>query len=595
MRKLFSKHIEIAWLKKAENAIGKFSIGESWLFYILATVMIASSLFIINKVNNQFSVTIPSHGGTIAEGIVGSPRFINPLLAISDADRDLSSLVFSGLLRANADGTLAPDLAEKYEISSDGLVYTVTLKKNAQFQDGEPLTVDDVIFTIEKTKDPDIKSPRRAEWDRVTVEKVSENVVSFHLPKPYYPFVENLTLGIIPKNLWKNETVEEFTFSLKNINPIGSGPFKIDKIIKNNKGIPTEYDLVAFSKYASGEPYLKNIKVKLYPNEQDMLNAWRNGDIDSIGGISPSETGSLSDTGANIKLLTLPRVYGVFFNQNQASVFTEKAVRVALDEAVDKDMLLKKVLYGYGSALNGPLPSDTFNLNNAPYSTSDQNASTTTDRIAKAKDILAKAGWALNKETGTLEKKTKTKKSTTVNTLSFSISTPNIPELKEVAEFVSNTWNALGAKTDVKLFELSDLSQNVIRPRKYDALLFGQVIGRNPDLFAFWHSSQRNDPGYNIALYANNTVDKLLNDAREAKNQDDQYNIVKKIYDEINKDVPAIFLYSPDYIYVLPNNIKGFKSGFIASPSERFAGIANWYINESKVWKIFAPKTSTNN
>ena len=250
MRKLFSKHIEIAWLKKAENAIGKFSIGESWLFYILATVMVASSLFIINKVNNLFSVTIPSHGGTIAEGIVGSPRFINPLLAISDADRDLSSLVFSGLLRANADGTLAPDLAEKYEISPDGLVYTVTLKNNVQFQDGEPLTVDDVIFTIEKTKDPDIKSPMRAEWDRVTVEKVSENVVSFHLPKPYYPFVENLTLGIIPKNLWKNETVEEFTFSLKNINPIGSGPFKIDKIIKNNKGIPTEYDLVAFSKYA---------------------------------------------------------------------------------------------------------------------------------------------------------------------------------------------------------------------------------------------------------------------------------------------------------------------------------------------------------
>jgi peptide/nickel transport system substrate-binding protein len=590
MKDFFRKQIHIPGLNRAEAAIQKFTIGERWLFYTLAAIMVGSGLLLIVKVGNLFSVTIPAHGGTFIEGIVGSPRFINPLLAVSDADRDLSALVFSGLLRANTDGALVPDLAEKYEISPDGLTYTVTIKNNARFHDGEPLTADDVIFTIEKARDPAIKSIKRAEWEGVTAEKVNDRVVTFHLLKPYYPFIENLTLGIIPKHLWKDGSAEEFSFSLKNINPVGSGPFKINKIVKNDKGIPTEYALVSFSKYASGEPYLNNIYIKLYPSEQDLLNAWKWGNIDSMGGISPNKTDSLNNAGAKIETLKLPRVYGVFLNQNQAAIFADKAVRRALDEAVDKNKLVKNVLHGYGSVLDGPLPLDVLGASGQSDANDSQRAASSTDRIAKARNMLAKAGWALNKNTNVLEKIVKTKKGNTVSTLSFSISAPNVPELKEAADFVSDSWNALGAKTEVKLFELSDLSQNVIRPRKYDALLFGQVIGRNPDMFAFWHSSQRNDPGYNIALYANSKVDKLLNDAREVRNQDDQDAIVKKIYSEINNDTPAIFLYTPDYLYVIPKDMKGFKGGFIASPPERFADIASWYTKEDRVWKIFAPQ-----
>lgn len=590
MTSLFKKHIHIPLLKRAENAIKKFTLGERWLFYILSFIMVASSLMLLNKVSNYFSVTIPSRGGTLNEGLVGSPRFINPLLAVSDADRDLSALVFSGLLRANTNGTLEPDVAEKYEISPDGLTYTVTIKNNARFQDGEPLTADDIIFTIEKAKDPYIKSGKRAEWEGVTVEKINDNVVTFHLSKSYYPFIENLTLGIIPKHLWKSETAEEFSFSLKNINPVGSGPFKINNVIKNDKGIPTEYDLVSFSKYTGGEPYLKNIHIKLYPSERELFNAWDKGDISSMGSISPDETDILIKSGAKIETLKLPRVYGVFLNQNQAGIFTDKAVRTALDQAIDKETLVKNVLRGYGSTLNGPLPLDILGLADQSDLKSNLSSASSTNKIDIARKILAKAGWIPNKDTGILEKSVKTKKGTAVSILSFSISAPNIPELKEAAEFVSQSWNTLGAKTEVKLFELSDLSQNIIRPRKYDALLFGQVIGRNPDLFAFWHSSQRNDPGYNIALYANSKVDKLLNDAREVQNQKDQDVIIKKIYSEINNDTPAIFLYTPDYLYVLPKNIKGFESGFIASPSERFADIAKWYMEEDRVWSIFAPQ-----
>lgn len=599
MKNILKKHIDVPVLNRAENAIAKFTIGERFLFYIFAAVMVFTGLLLLSKASDFFSVTIPTHGGSISEGIVGSPRFINPLLAISDADRDLSALVFSGLLRADTDGTLTPDLAEKYEISPDGLTYTVTLRNDAKFQDGTPLTADDVIFTIQKAQDPDIKSSKRAEWEGVTVEKVSDYVIKFHLPRAYYPFIENLTLGIIPKHLWTEENAEEFTFSLKNINPVGAGPFKIKNVVKNDKGIPTEYDLVSFSQYVGGEPYIKNVRIKLYPSEEEMLSAWKKGEVDSMGGISPEEAPSLISAGAKIETLKLPRVYGVFLNQNQAPIFTDKTVRQALDMVVDKDKLVKDVLQGYGSVLYGPLPQSILGTSE-PVSSSttvifNQSASST-DPITKARNLLAKSGWILNKTTNILEKTVKTKKGTTVTPLEFSISAPNIPELKDAANFVSESWNALGAKTDVKLFELSDLSQNVIRPRKYDTLLFGQIIGRNPDLFAFWDSSQRNDPGYNIALYANSKVDKLLADARAVQNQDAQNAIIQKIYTEIDNDVPAIFLYTPDYLYVVSKNVKGFISGSIASPSERFADIAKWYTNTDNVWQIFAQTTiSTNN
>ena len=155
------------------------------------------------KVNQYFIVEVPSSGGIYKEGIVGTPRFINPVLSISDADRDLTSLVYSGLMRQHTDDTLIPDLAETVEISEDGLSYFFKIRDDAVFHDGEPVTSEDIIFTILTTQNPIIKSPKRANWDGITIEKIDDKNLTFHLQQPYAPFLNNTTLGILPKHIWQ--------------------------------------------------------------------------------------------------------------------------------------------------------------------------------------------------------------------------------------------------------------------------------------------------------------------------------------------------------------------------------------------------------
>ena len=178
--------------------------------------------------------------------------------------------------------------------------------------------------------------------------------------------------------------------------------------------------------------------------------------------------------------------------------------------------------------------------------------------------------------------------------LQFSISTSNVPELKAVANILKDTWGKVGAKVEIKIFEAGNLNQNIIRPREYEALLFGEVIGRDLDLFAFWHSSQRNDPGLNIALYANITADKLLEKGRTLTNTDLRNKTYLRFEEEVKKDIPAIFLYSPDFIYILPERIQGVSIGSITTSGDRFLNVNEWFIRTDKVWKIFSKNNIIN-
>ena len=205
------------------------------------------------------------------------------------------------------------------------------------------------------------------------------------------------------------------------------------------------------------------------------------------------------------------------------------------------------------------------------------------ERLASAKELLAKAGWKANIETGLLEKKSKT--DTTV--LSFSISTGDAPELQAVANELIGAWSKLGAKIDVLVFETGDLNQNIIRSRNFDALLFGNVVGRETDLYPFWHSSQRADPGLNIALYTNGRADKFLDSARSADKPETIEESYKSFAKELEADVPAVFLYTPSFIYVVPEKVKAINLNSLTVSQDRFLGIRDWYIETNKVWKIF--------
>lgn len=567
-------------MNNLKKTLRSFSFAEKIIFSFFAALFVGSSLYLLSVINKHFSVQVPIQGGSLTEGVVGYVGYINPVLAVTDSGRDLTELMYSGLMKATSAGTLVPELAESYTVSTDGLIYTFILKDKIFFHDNSPITADDVIFTIQKVQDPALKSPSKPNWDGVVVKKIDDRTVSFTLNKPYAPFLENTTLGIIPKHIWKNARDEDFTYSKYNFEPIGSGPYKLYEIQRNTSGIPQNYDLVPFEKYPIGSPYIGHLIIKTFSNEKSMIEAYQQGNIQSMYDVSPQVAASVKRSDSQIYTTPLPRVFGIFFNQNEAPVLANKEVRQALQLATDRQAIINNVLGGYGMAITDPIPPGALPAgSNIPTTVA-------TTSIEGAKKILSTAGWTADTN-GTMNKKVG--KETIA--LRFSISTSDIPELVQAANMVKVMWQKIGADVTVKIFETGELNQSVIRPRKYDALLFGEIIGRDLDLYAFWHSSGRLDPGLNIAEYVNVKADKILEKARTITNLQDRLSQYAAFETEVRNDIPAIFLYAPDFIYILPNNIKGVAVGSITMPSERFSDISKWYIDTENVWKIFIKKT----
>ena len=239
---------------------------------------------------------------------------------------------------------------------------------------------------------------------------------------------------------------------------------------------------------------------------------------------------------------------------------------------------MNDVLKGYGTILHSPIPPGTFAYSGATIAPGN---------IEEAKDILRESGWIENPETKVWEKKA-AKKNQAPEKLQFSLATPNAPELKEVAEIIKKDWELLGAKVDLHIYETGDLQQNVIRPRKYDTLLFGEIVGRELDLFAFWDSSQRNDPGLNVALYTSSAADKLLESGRALSSEKERIQKYRAFEKEVVNDIGAIFLYAPDFLYLVPKDLQGFSLGSITTPSDRFSDIYKWYTQTNQVWHFFA-------
>ena len=581
MENLYSHILSLLPSKnEIKRAISHFSKKEYFVFLGFVFILCLSTIIILQNINKSFMVNVPLQGGSITEGIVGTPRFINPVLAFSDADQDLVSLIYSGLMRKNSDGTLTPDLAEKYEISKDGLTYTFTLKNEIYFHDEKPVGADDVVFTINKIKDPIIKSPKRGNWDGVSVEKIDEKTIKFTLKQSYASFLENITLGIMPASLWEASPIE---LNDANTKPIGSGPYKVVKVNKQSGGLIDYYELTSFEKFNLGQPYIEKIILRFYPNENDQISALENGEVDQISSITPSNAQILKEKNYRVKSLTLPRVFGLFLNQNQNQIFTDKNIITAIDLAINKDDIIRDVLLGYGVAIDNPIPPNMINYQKLNKG----NNISHEEKIKKAQDILSKDGWKKGVN-GFLEKTTTDKKKKKATTyLEFSISTGNAPELVKSAELIKQDLKTIGMKVDVKTFEIGNLNQGVIRPRKYDALLFGQIINHESDLFAFWHSSQRKDPGLNVAMYTNAKVDKILEDAFITIDEKSRIKKYAQFEDEIKKDMPAVFLYSPNFIYIVSKNIQRFSIDHITRPGDRFLNSYLWYIKTDNVWKIF--------
>ncbi len=563
-------------IRLLEALLDRFSPFERLSLYSLTILLGLSSLALLADLNAAVSVDQPLRGGSLVEGQIGPARFINPVFTMSKPDEDLTALVYSGLMRAE-DGSYIQDIASAYEISEDGTQYTFHIKDGVTFHDGKPLTSADIVYTIMLTQNPAIKSPHRADWDGVQVSAPDPKTVVFKLPHAYAPFIENTTLGILPKHLWEGISAEEFPFSPLNTHPVGSGPYKVANVETDSTGAATRYDLVPFNRSTLAGSFLGRISFVFFRNEDELIKGLNNGKVDAAAGITPAQLSELKRDDLAVLQAPLPRTFGVFFNQNHSSVLADASVRAALDKAVDKQAIVKDVLGGYGSTLSGPIPTGILPGVSVPIATS-------TNFADAAKAQLSSGGWKFDEAVGVWTKKS----GKTSEELSLTLATADEPELVATANKVAEMWRAAGVKVTVQVYPISEFNTEVLRPRSYDAVLFGEVVGRTLDLYAFWHSSQRNDPGLNLAMYTSSKADSLLTQARASTDSVERKKLYADFMSTIEKDHPAVFLYAPSFIYVVPKDLQGIKLGALTTPAERFLNAYAWYTQTERVWSIFA-------
>jgi peptide/nickel transport system substrate-binding protein len=562
---------------RLRRAYQKLSPVEFALFVLLGLLLTASVIGLVGNLQSQLSTTEPARGGAYSEGIVGFPRYINPVLASSNADRDLSALIYAGLTKLDPAGGVKLDLASQMKISEDGETYTFTIRDDARFHDGHPVQAADVVYTINIIKDQQIDSPQAADWTGIMVTALDRQTVEFQLPDPFSNFPYNARIGILPKHQWQDETTQTFPFSPLNTDPVGSGPYEVADVERNADGIPTGYQLKSSPDYPR-EPFISKLSLRFFADEAARQAAFADGEIDAMYGLDPRQAARLEAEGAHVLTSPLNRIFAVFFNQSQNKALVELAVREALADVIPKQRIVADVLNGYGSVIDGPLPAEKIT------SESEAAKSSKAATLAAAGEKLSTTGWELTDDRRTKDGET----------LTITITTADLSSLQETADIIAVRWGELGVDTEVISLPASELTREIIRPREYEALLFGQSINPSRDLYPFWHSEAQDDPGLNLARYANANVDNALATLRTASSAAEADRLEQSIIDSITADQPTVFLYTPAFIYVLPKKVRNVDLPALTTPAERFAQVEKWYINTTNLWNIFSdPKSST--
>ena len=553
---------------------------ERYLILVLLIVIAGSVIAIPTTSYLHFTMPVASKDGQISEGVVGEPRHINPLLSQTDADRDLVKLVYSGLFKYNEDGKLIPDLVKSYEISPDELNYTVYLKENTFWHDGKPLTVDDVIFTVRTAQNTDYGSLQRINWQGVELEKANDRTIIFKLKNKYAQFLNNLTLPVMPQHLWENIRPINFALSELNLKPIGSGPYMFKKLQKDSSGRIRLYELESNNKFYAQEPFIEKIQFKFYESEDALVEAFNKSEFDNLSFVSSKNLNKVKfKQRLNIEEVKMPRYFGLFFNQNQSKILSDKNIRLALTHSINKESLVNNVLGGKGVVIDSPMIGLVFS--------SEQVIKKYDYNKDLAKELLDKNGWLASPKPSAEHGDKIDENGVRIKNeekLAIKLTTSTWPELAEVAKQIKKQWLEVGVDIQIEMLPTPELQQ-AIKERNYQMLLFGEILSLDPDPFSLWHSSQKRDPGLNLALYDNSSADKLLEEARTTIDTTDRMKKYREFQNLVIEDVPAIFLYSPYYLYAHSKKIKGYENSIIAIPSDRLLNIEKWYVETKRVWR----------
>lgn len=539
-----------------------------WLI-VLGVVALGSFFWSANNLYSNVTKPVPTVGGEYREGILGQPRFINPLLATTDTDKALVRLVFSGLYKYDGNGQVVPDLAESMPtISENQRQYIVKLRQNAKWHNDQPVTAEDVVFTFKTLQDTQYDSPLRSQLASTLAEKTDDFTVTFTLKDASAPFIHNLTLPLISKSVWENVSPDEFAMSEANLKAVGSGPYLIRELNKLPDGSMQSMKLESFSNFYTHQAYLDTIRLFFYTNYDDILEALHGKQIQGFGFVPFDQSFFLDRNKKNLvtRDLPLPQYQAVFFNLNN-KILADRYVRVALLYATNKDELIANVYNGNARAIAGPiLPEQVADVDNKSYYFPEE-----------AKKLLDDAGWKYDEAAGVRKKGNQA--------LEFTITTNDFALNVKAAETLKAQWEAVNAKVNLNTLPTKELTETRIRPRQFDALVFAQNIGADPDPFVFWHSSQVKNPGLNLTGFSNATADKLINDARSTVDQTIRTASYKQFQSLIIAESPAIFLNQSVYVYTVDKDMQGVSLNSLFDPAYRFYDLQNWYRQERRVLK----------
>lgn len=542
---------------------------EKMIIRSLIALAIVALGFLVFRFYQRHVEYVARAGGEYSEALVGQPAYINPLLAQSDVDRDLTRLVYSGLFTYNDQLEVIPDLATGYELSDDKKTYTVHLRQDATWQNGNAIMADDVVYTFETLEDPEYASPLATNFKGVAVQRVDDYTVSFTLTEPFAPFLSNLTVGLLPAHLWSDVSANNFRLAEYNIRPIGSGPFAFKELTKDKSGNVKTYVLVRNGNYYGTDAYLDKITFKLYPDFDTAVTALKNKNVAGLSYLPASYRESLAkEKNIIIHSLRLPQYTAVFFNQKN-SLLKTKEIKQALAYAVDRQRILSEAIDNEGFLANGPILEGFIGYN--------PDLKTYGYDPAKAAEMLDGAGWKIPDDGG-LRKKDGA-------TLQLSLTTVDQPEYLKVANIIQENWEAIGVGVELKILNPSRVNQEIIKPKDYEALLYGEILGADPDPYPFWHSSQAAGNGLNLSSYYNKDADKLLEEARQSSDPNERAQKYVNFQNILTEDEPAVFLYSPAYDYPVNENIKGISTELITVPSGRLKTVTDWYVKTKLKWK----------
>lgn len=506
---------------------------------------------------------VPAVGGTYVEGVAGVPQYLDPLIAATNVDADVSRLVFTGLMRFDRGGSIVTDLAASYQVDASGKIWTFTIRPDASWHDGIAVTADDVLYTVGLVQDKGYFGPFSDAFRGVTVAAIDPKTVRFTLPDVYAPFAGSTTVPLLPAHLLSGVSYADLARQPFNLKPVGTGPFRFSALDGRQVTLVRSDDFYR-TKPERARPFLDRIILRFFRDEGEALAALSRGEIDATAGLTPQDAERARSL-RNVNLYSLPSndFTALFLNvRPDRPFFRDKVVRQAIATAIDRGRVLQVAVDGRGAVSDEFVPPTSWayakDVQRYRYS------------VADARTLLDQAGWTDHDGDGIRDRDG--------TTLKFSISTSDEPARLAAAQQIAADLSAVGMRVEVKASTFADLVDKVARQRAFDALLVGITVGSDPDPYAFFHSSQVKDPGDNFSGYNTLAIDRALESGRRTFDQAKRKELYATVFQAIAAEVPVVFLYNSDYLYAQNRLLHGFRVAPVTDPTQRFWNVEDWYL-----------------